>query len=65
MINGSVFMDQLVGVGGWDLEILEKIKDRVNAQPCKSPVIMMEALAKELGRDSVSVPGTPSLPGRK
>ena len=65
MITGSVFMDQLVGVGGWDLDILEKIKDRVNAQPCKSPVAMMEALAKQLGRDSLSVPGTPSMPGRK
>jgi len=70
MIDGSVFLDQIVGVGGWDMDVLDRIKDRVNAQPnCKGPLAIMEALAKEIRRvqeeDGVLLPGTPSMPARK
>jgi hypothetical protein len=70
MMDGSVFLDQIVGVGGWDMDVLDRIKDRVNAQPnCKGPLAIMEALAKEIHRvqkeDGVALPGTPSMPSRK
>lgn len=69
MIDGSVYLDQIVGVGGWDMDVLDRIKDRVNAQPnCKGPLALMEALVKEIRHvqeEGVTLPRTPSMPARK
>lgn len=70
MLDGSILLDQIVGVGGWDVAILDRIKDRVNASPnCKGPLALMETLVKEIRRiqteEGISLPGTPSMPARK
>lgn len=67
--NGSVFVDQIVGVGGWDSEILEDLKERLNDDFHRSPVKLMDSLKEELARlqetGSVSLPTTPTMPVRK
>jgi hypothetical protein len=64
--EGSARLDQLVGVGGWDTEILESIEK--NIPHCKGPLQLMQVLMSEIRRleeNGVQVPQTPSMPSRK
>ena len=66
--NGSAYLDQIVGVGGWDQEILEELRERVNDVRHRSPVKLMDSLKEELTRlqelGRISLPTTPTMPVR-
>ena len=66
MIDGSAYIQQIVGVAGWDEESLYRIKDVVNGKKCRSPVHCMDMLVKEIERiekeEGLSIPKTPILP---
>ncbi|KAI2505192.1 hypothetical protein MHU86_9280 [Fragilaria crotonensis] len=66
--DGSAYLDQIVGVGGWDQGILEGLRERVNDARHRSPVKLMDSLKDELSRlqeiGSISLPTTPTMPTR-
>jgi hypothetical protein len=68
IVNGSVYVDQIVGVSGWDQELLEDLKENLNEVRHRGPVKLMEALKAELVRlqetGAVSLPATPTMPKR-
>lgn len=68
MIDGSAYIQQIVGVAGWDEEYLHRIKDAVNEKKCRSPVHCMDLLVKEIERiekeEGLTIPKTPTLPKR-
>lgn len=65
---GSVYVDQIVGVGGWEQKILYDMKDGLNEMRFRRPVELMEMLESEVQRreneDGVTLPRTPSIPKR-
>mmetsp|Transcript_15049 Transcript_15049/g.23122 ORF Transcript_15049/g.23122 Transcript_15049/m.23122 type:complete len:496 (+) Transcript_15049:186-1673(+) len=68
-VAGSVYIDQIVGVGGWEQNILYDIKDNLNRMRFRSPIELMNTLESETYRleneDGVTLPRTPSIPRRK
>jgi hypothetical protein len=68
IVNGSVYVDQIVGVSGWDQELLEDLKENLNEVRHRGPVKLMDALKAELIRlqeeGAVSLPETPTMPKR-
>lgn len=68
LVNGSVYVDQIIGVGGWDQGVLDDIKSSMNDLRCRSPLQLMDALKEELTRleksDDFSLPKTPQMPTR-
>lgn len=68
IVNGSVYVDQIVGVSGWDQEVLEALKENLNEVRHQGPVKLMDALKAELIRlqeeGAVSLPETPTMPKR-
>lgn len=69
MVDGSVYVDQIVGTGGWDQQVIDQILDSVNSGPCRGPLMLMDALVKEIERlkteEGLVLPRTPSMPARK
>jgi hypothetical protein len=66
LIAGSVYIDQLVGLGGWDTEIVQQIQRQVNTIPEKSPVQVLRNLQQEIQRrqleEGLVLPPTPKVP---
>lgn len=64
-LKGSVFIDQIVGLGGWDSTVLEEIKITMNNKEFKDPVALVQELRehiKTLQQGGLVIPKTPSLP---
>jgi hypothetical protein len=69
LVAGSVYVDQLVGLGGWDTALVERIKCAVNGDTkYKSPVAVIEAIQMEIthlvDEEGVKLPETPRMPVR-
>jgi hypothetical protein len=67
MVPGSVKVDQIVGIGGWDEGLIESLKVAVNVSMCRGPRDMMKVLVAEIQRlqaDGMELPKTPTLPQR-
>jgi hypothetical protein len=67
MVTGSVRVDQIVGVGGWDEGVIESLKATVNMSMCRGPLGMMKVVMAEIQRlqtDGMALPKTPTLPQR-
>jgi hypothetical protein len=65
---GSVYMEQLVGCGGWKDEAVQEIKERIHAQQFSSPVALLRAVKAEIARMAQAgmvLPTTPTMPGRR
>jgi hypothetical protein len=66
-VKGSVYIDQIVGLGGWDASILERIKTTMNNKEFEDPVSLVQDLrdhVKNLQQEGLMIPKTPSLPKR-
>lgn len=65
IVAGSSYVDQIVGVGGWDPSALENLKQTINIQRHRGPVKLMDSLKQELDRlqqeGEISVPTTPKM----
>ena len=64
ILDGSCYIYQLVGVGGWDEGVLQRMKTRVNGMKSrKGPVEVMDSLVEEIGRlekhEGLVIPKTP------
>ena len=65
LVTGSVKVDQIVGIGGWEEHVIESLKVTVNSRMCRGPLGMMEVLTGEIKRlqsDGMLLPKTPTLP---
>ena len=65
LVTGSVKLDQIVGIGGWEEHVIESLKMTVNSHMCRGPLEMMEILTGEIKRlqsDGMVLPKTPTLP---
>ena len=64
-VRGSVYISELCGVGGWEENKLEELKQFVSDKRCRGPVEVMEVLVEEIGRrmneDGWKLPLTPVL----
>ena len=47
-VLGSVYIDQLVGLGGWEQDLLDQMKDRVNDEKFDNPITLIKYLQKEI-----------------
>jgi hypothetical protein len=67
-IKGSAYIYQIVGVGGWDEQVLQQLKEKVNGYHSRSPIEVMDRLVEEVDaleqRGVVRIPTTPVLPAR-
>ena len=64
ILDGSCYIHQLVGVGGWDEGVLQRMKTRVNGMKSRrGPVEVMDSLVEEIGRlerdEGLVLPKTP------
>jgi len=70
MVPGSVFLDQLVGLGGWDTALVQRIHDKIchETRLYSSPVAVVRALKAEIRRlqqeEGLVLPETPKMPVR-
>ena len=68
LIAGSVFLDQLVGLGGWETDTVHAIKAKVSETQYQSPVEIVRAIKTEIQRlqveESLVLPATPRMPVR-
>lgn len=65
---GSVYMEQLVGCGGWKDEKVQEIKENIHAQQFSSPVALLRAVKAEIARMAQAgmvLPRTPTMPVRR
>lgn len=69
MLNGSAYIHQIVGMGGWDNGCLKRMRTRVNNKKSRGPLEVMDALVEEIGRvereEGIHIPRTPVFPRRK
>ena len=69
ILKGSAYIHQIVGCGGWEDAVLQRIKARVNEKRSMGPMDLMDNLVEEISRaeqeDGVKIPKTPTLPKRK
>lgn len=67
-IKGSAYIYQIVGVGGWDEQVLQQLKEKVNESHSRSPIEVMDRLVDEVDaleqRGVVRIPTTPVLPAK-
>jgi hypothetical protein len=64
ILDGSCYIHQLVGVGGWDEGVLQMMKTRINGMKSRrGPVEVMDSLVEEVGRlerdEGLVLPKTP------
>mmetsp|Transcript_37384 Transcript_37384/g.45080 ORF Transcript_37384/g.45080 Transcript_37384/m.45080 type:complete len:354 (+) Transcript_37384:428-1489(+) len=64
MLPGSAYIEQMVGVGGWDKDTLENMRVRINSSRRRGPIEIVEAVVNELNDITQEHPRTPSLPSR-
>ena len=62
LLEGSAYIHQIEGMGGWEEEVLSRMKTRVNEKKSRSPLEIMDSLVEEIGKVERSVPKTPILP---
>ena len=69
ILKGSAYIQRIVGCGGWEDAVLQRIKAKVNEQRSSGPIDLMDLVVDEINRvvkeDGVKIPKTPSLPRRK
>eukprot|EP00979_Chaetoceros_neogracilis_P017064 scaffold10175_cov268-Chaetoceros_neogracile.AAC.20 len=69
ILKGSVYIQRIVGCGGWEENVLQKMKVKVNEMKMSGPVELMDALVEEIERiveeEGVKMPKTPVLPSRR
>ena len=69
ILKGSVYIQRIVGCGGWEENVLQRIKVKVNEMKMSGPVELMDALVEEIDRvvkeEGVKMPKTPVLPSRR
>ena len=46
----TVFIHEILGIGGWDMDALKEIKDTVNSKKYSGSVAVMDAVVKEVGK---------------
>lgn len=66
-IKGSAYIYQIVGVGGWDEQVLQQLKVKVNECNSRSPIEVMDCLVEQvdkLEQQGVRIPTTPVLPAK-
>ena len=52
----SAYLDQLVGLGGWDAAVVDSIRQTVSRQqPYSSPVAIVRALKQEIRRRQLAM----------
>ena len=67
-IKGSAYIYQIVGVGGWEEQVLQRLKVKVNEYHSRSPIEVMDRLVEEvdaLEQRGVRIPTTPVLPAKQ
>ena len=67
-VPGSVYISQMVGVGGWDDATVKNIQDTVAAQEFRTPLAVIQAIQSEISRlekEGLSLPKTPMLSLRR
>lgn len=68
LTDGSVYLDQLVGLGGWEAAVLARLAAAVRARQYRRPAAVLRAVAAEVQRlrdeEGVPLPSTPTLPVR-
>jgi hypothetical protein len=69
LVPGSVYINEIFGVGGWDEVKLNELRDVISKSRCRGPVDVMKRLTVEIRRRSREegwvVPATPVLPRGK
>jgi hypothetical protein len=69
ILKGSAYIQRIVGCGGWEDAVLQRIKTKVNEQRSNGPLDLMDLVVEEINRmvkeDGVKIPRTPTLPRRK
>ena len=65
LIEGSANVHEIIGVGGWDEDVLQLVKIRVNEKKCSDPVAIMDMIVEEIGSLVQEIPRTPNLPRKK
>ncbi|KAL3763844.1 hypothetical protein ACHAW5_006262 [Stephanodiscus triporus] len=69
LVPGSVYINEIFGVGGWDEVKLNVLRDVISKSRCRGPVEVMKRLTVEIRRRSKEegwvVPATPALPRGK
>ena len=50
LVKGSVYISELCGVGGWEEEKLQELKNVIGEKRCMGPVEVMEVLVDEMER---------------
>jgi chromosome segregation ATPase len=65
---GSCYIDQLVGVGGWQPKVVEQIKNKVHQSKYHRPIEIIHAVKAEVKRlqeeEGLLLPETPHLPAK-
>jgi hypothetical protein len=68
LMDGSIYIDQLIGLGGWDTQMVERIHDTISEMKYRTPMQIIAALQKEVQRlqdeEQFVVPSTPRIPAR-
>jgi hypothetical protein len=68
LTDGSIYIDQLIGLGGWDTQMVERIHDTISQMKYRTPMEIIVALQKEVQRlqdeEQFEVPSTPRIPAR-
>ena len=69
LLDGSVYIHQIVGVSGWDKKCLERMQKKINSKRWRNPIDVMDALDEEIERllleEGVCLPKTPTLPMKR
>ena len=69
ILKGSVYIQKIVGCGGWEDAVLQRIKSKINEMRFNIPVDLMDTVVEEIARsvkeDGLKIPKTPVLPRRK
>lgn len=64
LVNPSVYVVQLLGVGGWDAALLQDWKQGLEEESFQRPTDLMKALVQYVSQHPNCVPPTPSMPSR-
>ena len=69
LVPGSVYINEIFGVGGWDEGKLDDLRVMISNSRCRGPVEVMQRMTEEIRRRSREegweVPATPNLPWGK